>query len=286
MVFVSFRVPSSFAVPEQRLVVAALHLPFLDRVLRHALAADVHPRHVVRRVHGEEQQEREQVDADQDQHAVADPAQDVMDHSAAPSAASVRAAVSRSRRRQANHAGTMASEDAERDQRNRPPDGLVPFGDLLRAELRIEPQVADVIAHDLRRLAVADPLLESGRRRREIPEAPDGVVLHRLDHLVDELLLFRPVLQELHLLEELVERGILVVRVVLAVAVGERLRVRPVEHERGSSRRRDSRRASPRRRSGPSPWSSCPGTGCSRSRGPRAGRRSSRTASCTSRAAP
>ena len=224
--------PLLLAVPEQRLVVAALHLPFLDRVLRDALAADVHPRHVVRRVHREEQQEREQVDADQDQHAVADTADDVVDHGAAPSAASVRAAVSRSRRRQKYHAGTMAMPTSgKREQRNRPPDRLVPFGDLLRAELGIEPQVADVVAHDLRRLAVADPLVIGGGRRREVAEAPHGVVLHDLDHPVDELLLFRTVLEELHLLEQLVELGILVVRVVLAVAVGQRLRVRSVEHE-------------------------------------------------------
>ena len=219
------------AVPEQRLVVAALHLPLLDRVLRDALAADVHPRHVVRRVHREEQQEREQVDADQDQHAVADPADDVVDHDAAPSAASVRAAVSRSRRRQANHAGTMAATSASAMQRNRPPDRPVPFGDLSRAELGIEPQVADVVAHDLRRLAVADPLVIGRRRRREVAEAPHRVVLHDLDHPVDELLLLRAVLEELHLLEQLVELRILVVRVVLAVAVGQRLRVRPVQHE-------------------------------------------------------
>src|SRR4030095_9826148 len=61
---------------------------------------------------GKEQHEREQVDADEDQQPIADPADDVVDHGAVPSAASVRADVSRSRRRQANHAGTMAATNA------------------------------------------------------------------------------------------------------------------------------------------------------------------------------
>ena len=138
------------AVPEQRLVVAALDLPLLDRVLRDALAADVHPRHVVRRVHREEQQEREEVDADQDQHAVADPADDVVDHGAAPSArerARGGLALAPAPGEPRRHDG---GDEHEHDQRDRPPDRLVPFGDLARAELGIEPQVADVVAHDLR----------------------------------------------------------------------------------------------------------------------------------------
>jgi hypothetical protein len=71
MVLVSFARPPP-RVPVQRLVVAALGLPLLDLLLRDALAADVQPRHVVGRVDGEEQEEGEEVDADQDQQAVAE----------------------------------------------------------------------------------------------------------------------------------------------------------------------------------------------------------------------
>ena len=49
-------------VPVQRLVVAALGLPLDDLLLADALAADVQPRHVVRRVDGEEKKEGRQVD--------------------------------------------------------------------------------------------------------------------------------------------------------------------------------------------------------------------------------
>jgi hypothetical protein len=44
-------------VEQQRLVVAALRLPVLDRLGGHALGAELHARHVVRRVDDEEQQE-------------------------------------------------------------------------------------------------------------------------------------------------------------------------------------------------------------------------------------
>ena len=57
-------------IPDQRLVVAALHLPFLDRFRRHALDAELHARHVVRRIDHEEQAEGEQIDADQERNRI------------------------------------------------------------------------------------------------------------------------------------------------------------------------------------------------------------------------
>ncbi|MCY1367637.1 hypothetical protein D9M69_545810 [compost metagenome] len=68
------------AIEEQRLVVAALGLPFFHRFLADALAADRQPRHVIGRVHREEQDEGEEVHAEQDQHAVQQPADHVADH--------------------------------------------------------------------------------------------------------------------------------------------------------------------------------------------------------------
>jgi hypothetical protein len=44
-------------IEQQGLVVAALGLPFLDRLRRHALDAELHARHVVRRIDDEEQRE-------------------------------------------------------------------------------------------------------------------------------------------------------------------------------------------------------------------------------------
>jgi hypothetical protein len=67
-------------VEEQRFVVAALDLPFLHGFLVGALPADGQPRHVVGRVHSEEQDEGEKIHADQDQHAVQQPADHVADH--------------------------------------------------------------------------------------------------------------------------------------------------------------------------------------------------------------
>src|SRR5580765_5772717 len=82
-----------------------------------------------------------------------------------------------------------SDEEYDRNQRDRPPDRCVPFGELARTQLGVEPQVADVVADDLRRLAVADPLVIGGGGGRKVAEAPHGVLLQDLDHLVDQLLL-------------------------------------------------------------------------------------------------
>ncbi len=74
IVSVNRSLPLRCSLTVQRLVVAALGLPLLDHLLRHALAADVQPRHVVGRVDREEQEEGRQVDAEQDQRAVGDAA--------------------------------------------------------------------------------------------------------------------------------------------------------------------------------------------------------------------
>jgi Flp pilus assembly protein CpaB len=47
--------PAGLGIDQQRLVVAALDLPFLDRLRRHPLDAQLHARHVVRRIDDEEQ---------------------------------------------------------------------------------------------------------------------------------------------------------------------------------------------------------------------------------------
>jgi hypothetical protein len=67
-------------VPHQGLVVAALDLPLLDRLGRHALDAELQARHVVRRIHHEEQGEGEQVHPDQDRDRVQQAADDVGEH--------------------------------------------------------------------------------------------------------------------------------------------------------------------------------------------------------------
>ncbi|KAG1249107.1 hypothetical protein G6F65_019257 [Rhizopus arrhizus] len=72
--------PVGFGVEEERLVVAALDLPFFHRVLAGALSADGQARHVVRRVDREEQDEGEEVHADQNQHAIQQPADYIADH--------------------------------------------------------------------------------------------------------------------------------------------------------------------------------------------------------------
>jgi hypothetical protein len=73
-------VPCALRIPHQRLVVAALGLPLLDRLRRHALDAELHARHVVRRVHHEEQGEGEQIHADQDRNRIQQAADDVGEH--------------------------------------------------------------------------------------------------------------------------------------------------------------------------------------------------------------
>ena len=68
------------AIEHQRLVVTVLLFPALDGFRRHALDAELHARHVVRRVHHEEQREGEQVHPDEDRHCVKDAANEVGDH--------------------------------------------------------------------------------------------------------------------------------------------------------------------------------------------------------------
>jgi hypothetical protein len=67
-------------IEEQRLVVAALGLPALDRFRRHALDAELHARHVVGRVDDEEQREGDQVHPDQDRQGVEQAADEIGEH--------------------------------------------------------------------------------------------------------------------------------------------------------------------------------------------------------------
>ena len=67
-------------IPHQRLVIAALGLPLLDRLRRHPLRTQLHARDVVRRIDDEEQQEGDQVHPDQDGNGIEQPADDVGDH--------------------------------------------------------------------------------------------------------------------------------------------------------------------------------------------------------------
>ena len=62
----------AFSLPEQRFVVTVFFFPVLDRFGRHTLAADIEARHIIRRVDRKEQHKGEQIDADQNQEAVAD----------------------------------------------------------------------------------------------------------------------------------------------------------------------------------------------------------------------
>ena len=59
-------------IPKQRLIVAVLFFPVLDRFSGHAFAADIEASHIVRRVDRKEQHKGQKIDADQDQDAVAD----------------------------------------------------------------------------------------------------------------------------------------------------------------------------------------------------------------------
>ena len=61
MVLVTLAKPPGLGIDQQRLVVTALDLPFLDRLRRHALDTKLHARHVVRRVDDEEQREGEEI---------------------------------------------------------------------------------------------------------------------------------------------------------------------------------------------------------------------------------
>ena len=88
-----------------------------------------------------------------------------------------------------------------------------------------------MVADDLGRLAIADPLVVGGGRGREVTEAPHRVLLHQRDHLVDQLLFGGAVFEKLHLVVQPVERRVLVVRGVFAVAAGGCLGIRAVEHE-------------------------------------------------------
>ena len=80
MVSVNLSSAAGSAVDQQRLVIAALLLPFFDGLGCHALDAELHTRHVVRRIHHEEQREGEQVHPDQDRYSVEDAANEVSDH--------------------------------------------------------------------------------------------------------------------------------------------------------------------------------------------------------------
>jgi hypothetical protein len=84
MVSVALSSPPCGRVPHQRLVVAALGLPLLDRFGRHPLGAQLHARHVVRRIDDEEQQEGDQVDPDQDRDGVQQATDDVSEHGLVP----------------------------------------------------------------------------------------------------------------------------------------------------------------------------------------------------------
>ena len=97
IVSVNRAAPAAVAVPQERPVVAALGLPLLDRVGRHALRAELHPRHVVGRVDDEEQAESDQVHPDQDRDGVEHPPDDVARVMLEPSGRPV--PPSRSRRR-------------------------------------------------------------------------------------------------------------------------------------------------------------------------------------------
>ena len=59
-------------IPKQRLVVTVFFFPVLDCFGRHTFAADIEARHIIRRVDRKEQHESQEIDADQNQEAVAD----------------------------------------------------------------------------------------------------------------------------------------------------------------------------------------------------------------------
>ena len=182
------------------------------------------------RVDREEEREREQVHADQDQHRVADAADDVAAARQRASLASRRPAVSRSRRLQPRNAGITATTSASAIA-DRPPDRPVPLGDLRRAQRRIDLHVHQPVVDERARLDVADPLVIDRSCIRVVAERPRRVVLRDRDHAVHDLLLARAVVEVLQFVEQLVELGVAVVGRVLAVAVGHRLRVRAVQQE-------------------------------------------------------
>src|SRR5690606_6893902 len=103
---------------EKRLVVAALGLPALDGLDADALPPYGQARHVVRRVDREKQHESEEIDADEDQHAVEQPANDVCGHASpsarrgAPPVSAASCTVCAARRRKARHAGQTAAATA------------------------------------------------------------------------------------------------------------------------------------------------------------------------------
>jgi hypothetical protein len=74
------RQPAGLGIDQQRLVVAALDLPFLDRLRRHPLDAQLHARHVVRRIDHEEQRKGDEIHPDQDGQRVEKAANDVSKH--------------------------------------------------------------------------------------------------------------------------------------------------------------------------------------------------------------
>src|SRR5581483_4359968 len=67
-------------VVHERFVVAALGLPLRDRFRRHALHAELYPRHVIRTVHEEKEREGEQVHSQQDGNGIEQAAYQVSEH--------------------------------------------------------------------------------------------------------------------------------------------------------------------------------------------------------------
>ena len=113
----------------------------------------------------------------------------------------------------------------------RPVNGFVPFFNSLHSRLRIEPQVLNVIAHNLRGFAVVHPLMESRGTRRKVTECPRRIFLDDLDQFINGLGLIRAFVHITHTAEELVVLRILVVRSVLSRAARLGLSVRAVKQE-------------------------------------------------------
>jgi hypothetical protein len=61
-----------------------LGLPFFDGIGRDAFHAEVHARHVVRRVDDKKQREGQQVDTDENRYGVGNPPDDIRKHQSGP----------------------------------------------------------------------------------------------------------------------------------------------------------------------------------------------------------
>ena len=67
-------------IDHQRFVVTALDFPFLDRVRRHPLHAQLHARHVIRRIDDKKQREGDQIHPDQNRECIKKATNDVSKH--------------------------------------------------------------------------------------------------------------------------------------------------------------------------------------------------------------